>query len=149
MSENHESHLSNLKDKTILLGWITGLLLLVSILWILTTPLQSQNLLRAVNGIFINNDDSRRVSAYIPHKSGKADLFGYWYAMYDSTDKMFVFGIFQDGMLVPLGAVVSADGYVKEVLPLSAHAAQVFDNLPKSILQMYINRVENSGGIGK
>jgi len=140
---------SNIKDTAIVFGWIAGLLLLISILWILTSSVQSNNLLRTVNSIFISNNDDRRVSKYLHYKSNKADLMGYWYSMLNSTDKMFVFGIFQDGILIPLGAVVSENGSVKEILPLSAHASQVYAGLPKSILQMYINRIEDNKGSGQ
>jgi hypothetical protein len=62
--------------------------------------------------------------------------------MHNSPDFVFVFTVFQNGILVPLGAVVSANGSVQEILPLSAHAAQTADNLPQSVLQMYIRRIE-------
>jgi len=142
MSENQERGFSYLKDKAILIGWITGLLLLISILWVLTAQFQANNLLRTVNSVLISNEDPRRLSEYNHQKTAKADVLGYWYSLNNSNDKMFVFGVFQDGITIPLGAVVSPDGIVKEVMPLSAHAVQVFDNLPKSILQMYIKRIE-------
>jgi hypothetical protein len=69
-------------------------------------------------------------------------MMGYWYSLYNSQEMMFVFNFFMDGILIPLGAVVSADGNVVEVIPLSAHALQVFNDLPQSILQMYIRRIE-------
>jgi len=143
-----ENTFSNLKDKAVLFGWMAGLLLLISVLWIFTSSVQSNNLLRSINSILTSNEDNRRVLKYIRHKPGKADLLGYRYSMLNTTDKMFVFGIFQDGILVPLGAILSEQGKVKEILPLSAHAVQVFESLPKSILQMYINRIEENEGNG-
>jgi hypothetical protein len=134
----------DLKDRAILLGWIAGLLLLISLLMIISQPLQTYYLLRTINGVLISNDDSRRVSGHLPHKAGKAGLLGYWYSMYNSTDQLFVFTVFQDGILLPLGAVVSANGTVGEVIPLSAHAAQSFDALPASILQIYVTRIEDA-----
>jgi hypothetical protein len=136
-----------MKDKAILLGWITGLLLLISVIWIVTQRAQAFNLLRAVNSVFMNNNDSRRISEIIQVKAGKAEALGYWYQMYNSTDKMFVFTAFQDGILIPLGAVVTPNGIVSEILPLSAHAAQIFDTMPKSILKIYTNRIENAAHI--
>jgi len=133
-----------MRDKALLLGWVTGLLLFISLLWIFTQPLQTHYLLRSVNSVFIGNNDPRRVSGHLKQKTGKSALLGYWFSMYNTTDNMFVFGVFQDGIMIPLGAVVSADGSVKEVMPLSAHASQVFGALPKSVLQMYINRIEGS-----
>jgi len=138
------SKLINLKDKAILLGWIAGLLLIISTLWILSQPIITHNLLRSVNNVFINRNDSRRIIANIPVRSGKANLLGYWYSMNNSDDVMFIFTVFQDGVLVPLGAIISVDGDVMEVIPLSAHAVQIFGDLPESILQIYINRIETA-----
>jgi len=135
-----------MKDKAILLGWITGLLLLISVLWISIQSVHAFYVLRAVNSVFMNNDDSRRVSRYLHTKAGKAEALGYWYLM-NSTDKMFVFTVFQDGILIPLGAIISPDNTVSEILPLSAHALQIFDKLPKSILQMHTRRIEEAAVI--
>jgi len=136
-----------MKDKLILFGWIAGLLLLASVIWILVQPALTFNLMRTVNNVLINNNDSRRISTYLQTKPGKAEIFGYWYTIFNSTNKFFVFTTFQDGILVPLGAVVSPDGDVSEILPLSAHAAQIFDAMPKSVLQMYVDRIEDAAYI--
>jgi hypothetical protein len=146
MNINHD-----LKDKAILSCWIAGLLILISIIWIFTQTIQANFLLRTINNVFVNNNDSMRVSAFIQKKPVKAGLLGYWYAVFNSSDQMFVFTVFRDGILVPLGAVVSSDGSVEKIIPLSSHAMQVFDNIPKSILQMYILKIEsmefrNNGG---
>lgn len=131
-----------MKGKLILLGWIAGLLLLISVIWIFVQPSLAFNLMRTVNSVLINNNDPRRISTYLQAKPGKAEIFGYWYTIYNSTNKLFVFTTFRDGILVPLGAVVSSNGAVSEILPLSAHAAQIFDAMPKSVLQMYVDRIE-------
>jgi len=133
-----------MKDKALLFGWVTGLLLFISLLWIFTQGLQTHYLLRAVNNVLINKEDSRRLVERVHVKTGKSGPLGYWYSLNNSTDKMFVFSVFQDGILIPLGAIVSANGKVNDVIPLSAHAVQVFDSLPKSILQIYINKIEGS-----
>jgi len=140
-----------IKDKAILFGWISGLLLFISLLWILTQPLQAHYLMRSVNSVLASGNDSRRLSSYI-HQSNDTGLFGYWYSMNNTTDMMFVFAVFKDGILIPLGATVTAGFSVLEVVPLSAHALQSFDSLPNSVLQIYINRIEsaasNSGRLG-
>lgn len=146
MNINHD-----LKDKAILSGWIAGLLILISIIWIFTQTIQANFLLRTVNNVFVNNNDSIRISEYIQKKPVNPGLLGYWYTTLNSTDQIFVFTVFRDGILVPLGAVVSSDGSVEKIIPLSSHAVQIFDNIPKSILQMYILKIEsmeskNSGG---
>jgi len=133
---------NNFKDRTILFGWITGILGIIAVIWIFTENLQAHNLLRSVNYIFINSNDPRRITGYISDSKGKTGLFGYWFSMYDTTDRMFVFADVKDGILIPLGAIVSENGAVKEVIPLSAHAIQIFDTLPQSIIKMYIGRIE-------
>jgi|GEM_PF-761997 len=137
-----------LKDKAILLGWIFGLLLLISFLWIITQPIQSNYLMRTVNNVLMSNNDSRRLFSSLKmdsfeQKSGNANLLGYWYTLNNSSNLMFVFTVFQDGIMLPLGAIVLPDGTVSEIIPLSAHAVYVFDTLPKSILQIYIKRIES------
>jgi len=132
----------DVKDRLLLFGWIAGLLIIISVIWIFSQKLQAYYLLQSVNNVFLNNDDTRRLSAYIPNKTGKAGLFGYWYSMRNTTDRLFVFTIFQDGILVPLGAIVSDNGSVSGIIPLSAHAVQIFDDLPQSIVQMYVTRIE-------
>ena len=144
-----ENYRSDLNDRAVLFGWIAGLLLLISMLMIFTVPVQAYYLLRNVNNVFINNNDTRRLIAYIPQKSGKADPFGYWFSVLNSEDRMFVFSVFKDGILIPLGAVVSTDGSVKEVIPLSAHAVQAFNSLSESVLQIYVRRIEKSNMEGK
>jgi len=133
-----------LKDKAVLLSWVMGLLLLITLIWILTQPVQAKNLLRAVNNVFISNNDSRRLGEYLHVKGGKAGLLGYWYTINNSQDRIFVFGVFQNGILIPLGAVVSSDNKVEELIPLSAHAVQVFDEISESILKIYISRIEGT-----
>jgi hypothetical protein len=142
--KNKQEQFNGLKDKAILFAWIIGLLLLICMLWIFTQPIQSFYLMRSVNNVLINSNDTRRLSESLSLKTERTNLLGYWYKMHNTTDIMFVFVVFQDGLLVPLGAIVSADGKVDEIIPLSAHATQVFDALPKSILQMYTVRIESA-----
>ncbi|MDR0323922.1 MAG: hypothetical protein LBI12_05710 [Treponema sp.] len=135
----------DIKDKSILTGWIMGLLIVISVIWIVSHKLQGSFLMRAVNNVLMNNDDSRRLSAHIQKKTGKADPLGYWFSIDKSSDKIFIFTVFNDGVLVPLGAIVSDNGKVEEVIPLSAHAVQIFNRIPPGILQIYINRIEKNG----
>jgi hypothetical protein len=137
-----------IKNNILLAGWITGLLVIITLIWILTQPIQTYYLLRTVNSVFINTGDSRRLTAHIDNRTGKSKPLGYWYLMHNSTDKMFIFAVFQDGILIPLGAIVSDDNTTNtltvEIIPLSKHASQTFNNLPQSILQMYITRIETA-----
>jgi hypothetical protein len=133
----------DLKEKAIFIGWVTGLLILISMIWIFSQTVQANFLLRTINNVLINNNDSRRVTSYIQKKPVNPGLLGYWYSIGNSTDQMFAFTVFKDGILVPFGAVVSSDNNVEEIIPLSSHAVQVFDNIPRRVLQMYITRIES------
>ena len=144
MIDFFKRYFNKIKDKAVLTTWIAGIIILISVLWILTQPLQSRYLMRSVNIVLNSNNDTRRLTAPIHQKTGKVNLIGYWYSMNANNDRMFVFAVFQDGILVPLGAVVSANGKVDEIMPLSAHAVYVFDALPESILKMYSNRIESA-----
>ncbi|MCL2277592.1 MAG: hypothetical protein FWC21_06805 [Treponema sp.] len=143
MSKSEPEKISDIKNKLLFSGWIAGLLLLVCLVWILTYGPQTRNLMRTVNSVFQSNNDSRRLSGLMQTKVSASGLLGYWYLMYGTTDKMFVFTIFNDGILLPVGAVVSTEK-VKEIIPLSAHAVQVFNDMPESVLRLYINRVEDA-----
>jgi len=138
------SNTFNVKDKLILTGWISGLLVIMTVIWILSQPLQAYYLLRSANGALISAGDSRRLTAYAGKGVEKTGVLGYWYFMHNTKDKMLVFSVFKDGILVPLGAVVAANGTVKDVIPLSLHAAKIFDDLPQNVLQIYINRIETA-----
>ena len=133
---------SDYKDRAISLGWIAGLLIIISLLWILTQPLQERYLLRTVNRAFITAGQPYRVTASLAQNGKNAFLLGYWYSMLNTTDRMFVFAVIRDGILVPLGARVSANGDVEEIIPLSAHAVQTMENIPHSVMRMYVARIE-------
>jgi hypothetical protein len=133
-----------MKNKAVIFGWIIGTLFFLSLLWNFSQPLQKYYLLRTINNMLIFNEDSRRITEYKSANDEKNGLFGYWFLMYDSKDKMFVFAAFQDGILIPLGAIVSPNGSVSDIIPLSAHAMQVADKLPMSVLQVYITRIETA-----
>lgn len=137
--------INDFKDKIVLASWIIGLLLIIAVFWGLTQTVQTKYLLRTINNVLINNNDPRRVAAFIPQKNKNASLMGYKYSFYNSSDSLFVFTVFQNGILIPLGAVISSDNSVKEVIPLSEHAKQGFENIPQSVLQLYIRRIETEG----
>jgi hypothetical protein len=131
-----------IRDRAILAGWIAGLLIAIVLLWVFTRPLQERYLLRTVNRVFVAAGDSRRLSGGMTRPAGKSSMLGYWYSMLNSTDRIFVFGAIQDGILIPCGAVVSANGEVREIIPLSAHAGQVLENMPENVMRIYVRRIE-------
>lgn len=136
--------IKDLQDKAVLLGWIIIVLFIMTLLWVLTAPAQKHYLFRTVNNVFVSLEDPRRVMPTEKQFPSRNGLLGYWFEMYNSSDYMFVFAAFKDGILIPIGAIVSENGHVEELIPLSSHAVQVFDNLPESVLQIYITRIERA-----
>ena len=132
------------KDSAVFFGWIAGLLIIISLAWFLTQSVQSRNLLRTVNRMFVTTGQPHRLASHLTMNAKNSFLLGYWFTMHNSTDRMFVFAPVRDGILVPLGARVTANGEVEEIIPLSSHAMQTMENLPKSVLQMYIVRIESA-----
>jgi hypothetical protein len=138
------------KNKVISFSWIAGLLILISLIWIMTQPLMARYLLRTVNRTLINTGQPHRAVSSLAQSRENASLLGFWYSMANTQERLFVSAIMRDGILVPIGVIVSPEGDVKEMIPLSAHAAQVMDELPLNIQRMYAARIEasakNDGG---
>ena len=133
-----------IKDRAIATGWIAGLLLIISLLFFLTRPVQTRQLMQTVNNVFIASGNPHRLVSHLDRPRGRSALFGFWYSMLDTSDTMFVFAFFRDGLLVLCGARVSASGTVEEIIPISVHAKQVFENIPQAVIQMYTRRIETA-----
>jgi hypothetical protein len=141
---------SGIKDWAVFFGWIGGLILVGGIIWSLTQPVRTRALLRSVNRVLSLGEDPRRLEAplSVPRLSGRADPLGCWYTLEKSGDAFFVFPIMRDGILVLCGAQVSPEGKVAEVIPLSDHAKQVFNDISGGVIQTYIRRIEALGAGG-
>jgi hypothetical protein len=152
-------NVSDFKDKAIFFAWIAGLIILIALLWIFTQPLQAHYLMQSVNKVFIYSGEPYRLTGNITwvssrqtaqNKGRNTELLGYWYSL-DSTIELgksssilFVFNVFRDGILVPLGAIVSSDCKVEKIIPLSIHAENTYNNLPDNIIKMYVTRIETA-----
>jgi hypothetical protein len=150
MSEKNKTGIpvfSGIKDWAVFFGWIGGLIIIGGIVWSLTQPVWTRGLMRSVNRVLSLGEDPRRLNAplAVPRPSGGAGPLGSWYTLERSEDTFFVFTIMRDGILVLCGAQVSPDGKVVEIVPLSDHAKQVFDDISGGIIQTYIRRIEALG----
>ena len=131
-----------LRNKAIFLGWIAGIFLAGLLLWSLTQGLQVHYLLRAVNRVLIAREDPRRLAAPLFKRSISTNPMGVWYSMIDSDLGMFVSAIMWEGALIPCGALVTAQGQVTDLIPLSGPARQLLDRIPQGIVKLYIRRIE-------
>jgi hypothetical protein len=137
-----------LKDRAIFLGWIAGLALAGILLWSLTQTVRTQFLLRTVNRALVMLGDERRLSGPLARPSARPVPMGSWYSLLASDSVMFVFTVMRDGIQVPCGALVSKEGRVTDILPLSSHARQVLGRIPPGVMRIYIRRIEAAAAKG-
>jgi hypothetical protein len=143
MSKNPEL-LPGLKNGAILLGWAGGIILAGTLLWALTQPLRDRALMRSVNRIFAAANESRRLAEVLPRPrvSGRNMPMGSWFALADSQERLFVFPVIRDGVMVPCAALIGAGGRVEQIIPLGEHAEQIMKRMPRGILDIYVRRIE-------
>ncbi|MCL2192384.1 MAG: hypothetical protein FWB78_03175 [Treponema sp.] len=131
-----------LKDRAILAGWIVGLVLAASLIWSFSFSFRLHVLMHATNRALIGMDDTRLLNAPLPRAFQTRELLGGWYTLVGSDSLFLVFAIMRDGILVPHGAEVSADGQILELIPLGYHAWQVLDRIPQGLIDVYARRIE-------
>jgi hypothetical protein len=140
-----------LKDRAVFLGWIAGLVLVASLLWSFSFSFRAACLMKGTNKTLTAMGDKRRLSAPLSNPYAMPVPMGCWYSLSESGSLFFVFTIMREGILVPCGAEISQEGKVVEIIPLGNHARQVMDRMPRTLIQIYINRIESAvtGTAGK
>ena len=134
--------LPGIKDRAKLVAWIAGLIIVSTLPWTLTRPLLSSYLSRTVNQSLAANGESVRISSPLSPPPVKSSPLGIWYRLEDSNNLFFVFAIMHDGIMLPCGAVVTPQGEVSGIIPLSAHARKVFSRIAGGVLRLYTRRIE-------
>jgi len=137
------------KDRLILIGWIAGLLLAVSLLWSLSFNYRAAALMRSVNKALEAAGDTRTVSSHVPGRVARPAPVGFWYRLYESDSLFFVFVIMNEGILVPCGVEISGKGKAVDIVPLGSHARQVIDRIPQGVIRVYIRRIESAMSAAK
>jgi hypothetical protein len=144
------SWIPRLKDLSIFIGWIGGLLLIGGLCWFLSAPLRAGRLLRSVNQVLIRSGDPRRLDEAIapPELTPEALRIGTWYNMAFSGNgsRAVVFTLAAEGRFFPCMAVLNPEGGVEEIIPLSAGGEKSFGRLSPGSLQIYIRRIEGIKG---
>jgi hypothetical protein len=130
----------SIRERLIFSGWIAGLFAALTLVWILTQPLQERCLLRKINECLTLAGDQRRLAAAAPFLAGSPP--GFWYSFSGSGDRLFVFGILRDGIFIPCGARVGQSDTVEEIIPLGFNAVRSLQTVPQEVLRMYIRRIE-------
>jgi hypothetical protein len=135
---------SGFRDAAVFLGWAAGLFLAGFLLWSLTGTARDRSLLRAVNRIFIQKGDIRRVDAPVPPRGH--GLPGNWYSLTQAGHTLFVFSAMSGGIMAPYAAFVNSQGKVDEIIPLSIHAEQFMPHFREGLMDIYIRRIESGTG---
>jgi len=137
------------KDRLILLGWFSGLLLAASLAWSLSFPYRSACLMRSVSRALETAGDTRIIASPLPGRFTRPAPMGFWYRLYESDSLFFVFVIMNEGILVPCGVEINKDGKAVDIVPLGIHARQVIGRIPQGVIQVYLRRIESSASAGR
>jgi len=136
------------KDRLILLAWIAGLLTAASLAWSLSFPYRADSLMLSVNKALEAAGDTRIISSHLPGRSARPAPMGFWYRLYESDSRFFVFVIMNEGIFVPCGAEIDKDGKAVDIVPLGSHARQIIGRIPRGVIQVYIRRIESGAEKG-
>jgi len=135
------------KDTLILLAWITSILIIANVCWYTTQGLRDRLTIRAVNRVFIQTGDSRRLLEPTSPEWKASLLTGTWFTMQDETPvrkKALVFSFIGEGTFFPCIAVMTQDGKVADIIPLSSHGEKVLKRISPGILRLYTKRIEGA-----
>jgi hypothetical protein len=142
--------ISRLKDISVFAGWIGGLLLIGILCWFLSAPVRSRLLMKAVNRVWVDRGDPRRLDAAIPLSELKPEALrlGTWYNMAYSREgsRAVVFTLAAEGHFFPCAAELNREGKVQEIIPLSRHGERIFRGLSPGSIRIYIRRIEGARG---
>jgi len=141
-----------IKDSVILVGWISGLILIASLCWFFTQPARSGILVRAINKVLEQSGDSRRLGeSFNTPSSG----MGSWYTLTENSrrrdsgselipdgTRAYVFIFIGEGSFFPCAAVVSPEGKVEEFIPLNDQGKRMIKRVPPGVLKIYSSRIE-------
>ncbi|MDR1420712.1 MAG: hypothetical protein LBI86_10090 [Treponema sp.] len=141
---------SGFTDAAVFLGWTAGLFLAGLLLWSLTQSVRDRSFLRAVNRVFIQRGEERRLRASLPPPGPRrgSGLPGTWYSLAESDGAVFVFLVMGDGIMTPYAAFLGSGGKVDEIVPLSVHAEQFMPRFREGLMGIYIRRIEAETGTG-
>ncbi|MDR2758910.1 MAG: hypothetical protein LBB78_05980 [Spirochaetaceae bacterium] len=132
--------ISRFKEPGIFGGWLLGIFLLGGLLWYGTQGARAGAMIRSVNMVLEARDDPRRLEAPLfPRLTPEQ---GRWFSLNGSNGRAVVFSIITNGTFVPFAAMISPDGKVEELVPLTGNSIRMADRLSPEIMAIYVRRIE-------
>jgi hypothetical protein len=134
------------KEWGLFAAWIGGLVLAGILLWGLTGSLRSQIVLTSANKVLDRSGIPYRLDRAIGAlgKPGRAMQLGSWFTLRNTGGLAVVFPLMAGPNTAAAMALLSPEGKVESLVPLSTGAAQLFERLPAGTVQLYIRRAEEA-----
>ena len=131
------------------LAWFLGPLILGAFCWILSQPIRNRGMIRQVNQVLSMDGMPYRLEGAIAPwgMKGQAMQVGTWYRVVNSETWAVVFSIFQGGVNGSFLALISPEGAVDSLIPLSAVSLRMLDQLSQGVLELYTRRIEASAAL--
>jgi hypothetical protein len=126
--------------------WIGGLILTGILLWGLTGSLRSQIVAASANKVLERSGISHRLDKATGAlgKPGRAMQMGSWFTLRNAGGRAVVFPLMTGPNAAAAMALLSPEGKVESLVPLSTGAIQLFERLPAGVVQLYIRRAEEA-----
>jgi hypothetical protein len=151
MSATAKKSLNPLQDTLILAGWLAGLLLAASLIWLLSTSFREEILMKRVNRLLKTQGYDWVLSSSIPSRpvAGGMQVLGSWYRLSgpDRDASACVFPLFTDGIGVLCLARLNRDAKVEELVALTVHGERVFPRIPEAQKGLYMSRIEKANPV--
>ncbi|GHV82463.1 hypothetical protein AGMMS49991_10210 [Spirochaetia bacterium] len=127
-------------------GCLAALILAAGLVWFFTRPVRSAILAQSVNEALDRSGITLHLEEPLSHwgKSGRAAQLGQWFTISEDASRAVVFPLMDRGIPAAVLAVVSANGEVDTLIPLSGNAVQLLPQLSPETLGLYIRRVKES-----
>jgi hypothetical protein len=128
------------KEPGVLGGWLLGIFLVGGLLWYGTQGARTEMMIRSVNMVLEARKDPRRLQA--PLFSRLIPEQGNWFSLIGTQGKAVVFSIIARGTFLPFAAMISPEGKVEELVPLTGNSIRMVDSLSPETIAIYIRRIE-------
>jgi hypothetical protein len=127
-------------------AWMGAFMLAGILLWGLTGNIRSQVMMSSVNSLLARSDSPYRLDRQIGAlgRPGRAMQMGSWFTLKNSSNRAVVFPLIAGTNIAAVLVLLSPEGKVESLVPLSINAAQLFERLPAGAIQLYIRRAEEA-----